>query len=238
MNILSHYYNLVHFAFNRFRGDNYRLMREYFAGIFISEVEGFLKLTDKMTVLDVGGARGEFSRMINEKRGCKVVNLDPVPGESVWPDTVTAVGDRIPFRDGQFDLAMSRGVLEHIPRDRQQLTIDEIYRVLRKGGYAYIMIPPWYNPFAGHGLKPFHTLPFPVAKRLREFFFRKKVKGNSFAEKRLFPITFRRARNMLKKSGFEIKDTLDTHFRLHFLTKIPVLREILVPAAAFILKKE
>jgi hypothetical protein len=40
----------------------------------------------------------------------------------------------------------------------------DIYRVLKKGGIGYLVIPSWWNPHAGHGLKPFHVLPFPVAK--------------------------------------------------------------------------
>ena len=40
-----------------------------------------------------------------------------------------------------------------------------------------------------------------------------------------------------EKSGFEIIDMKDTHLRFHFLCRIPILREFLIPAVAFIVKK-
>ena len=42
---------------------------------------------------------------------------------------------------------------------------------------------------------------------------------------------------MIKVSGFQLVTTRDTHLRLHGLTKIPLLREVAVPAVTFILKK-
>ena len=42
---------------------------------------------------------------------------------------------------------------------------------------------------------------------------------------------------MFFKSGFEIIDMKDTHLRFHFLCRIPILREFLIPAVAFIVKK-
>ena len=112
-----------------------------------------------------------------------------------------------------------------------------MHRVTKCGGICYIMIPPWYNPHAGHGLKPFHMFGFETAKRLRKLFFRQTISVNSFKEAGLYPITFKRMREMILKSGFKILDTKDTHLRLHFLTKIPLLREVLVSSVSFILKK-
>ena len=115
--------------------------------------------------------------------------------------------------------------------------MNEMYRVTKTGGICYIMIPPWYNPHAGHSLKPFHIFPFKLAKFLRQLFFRNKINGNSFEEAGLYPITFKRMLKMISTSGFNVVATKDTHFRLHFLTRIPVIREIAVPSAVFILAK-
>jgi hypothetical protein len=76
-----------------------------------------------------------------------------------------------------------------------------------------------------------------VAKFLRQLFFRKKLSARSFAEAGLYPITFHRMMIMIQRAGFHVVATRDAHFRLHFMTKIPLLREILVPSAAFILTK-
>jgi len=237
MNILNHYRKLCFFTFNRFKDDNYKSMREYFTQILIMEIEEFMPLWNK-NVLDVGGARGEFCKVISEKRKCDAINLDPYPGEYIWPKTKIGFADDIPFDDNEFDVVICRGVLEHIPTEKQQQSVNNMYRVTKVGGICYILIPPWYNPHAGHKLKPFHILPFKLAKCLRQLFFRNKIIANSYEEASLYPITFKRMSKMISLSDFKVLVTRDTHFRLHFLTKIPVIKEIMVPAVAFILKKE
>lgn len=236
VNLLNHYQKLLFFAFSRFKGNNYQLMREYFTQILIMEIEEFMPLWNKK-VLDVGGARGEFCKVISEQRKCDAVNLDPYlyKGEYAWP-TKIGFADDMPFDDGEFDLVICRGVLEHIPTGKQQQSVNEMYRVTKTGGICYIMIPPWYNPHAGHHLKPFHILPFKLARCLRRLIFRNKLKANSLEEAHLYSITFKRMLKMISTSGFEVLATRDTHFRLHFLTKIPVIREIAVPSAVFILR--
>lgn len=234
--LIPHYARLLFFARNRFKGNNYERMREYFAQILIREIEEFMPLHNKR-VLDVGGARGEFCRVISESRQCDAVNLDPAPMDPVWSKTVVGQAEAIPFQKDEFDLVICRGVLEHIPRERQLAAVKEMFRVTRQGGFSYIMIPPWYNPHAGHQLKPFHLLPFCLAKGLRRFFFHNKIEAGSLAEAELYPITFRRMHRMILASGFRVVATRDTHFRLHWLTRIPLLREILVPAVAFIVRK-
>ena len=235
--LIDHYRKLVFFNFNRFKGNNYQAMREYLAGIAIMDIEKFI-LLNKKKILDVGGARGEFCKIFSEKRKCKAINIDPYPGDYIWPNTKVGFADEMPFNDNAFDLTLCRGVLEHIPNEKQQKSVNEIYRVTKAGGIGYIIIPPWYNPHAGHYLKPFHLLPFKIAKFLRQLIFRNKISANSYAEAGLYPITFRKMSNMISKSGFKLIATKDTHFRLHFLTKIPLIREILVPAVTFIVKKE
>jgi len=218
-------------------------MREYFADILIAEVEEFIDLRDKR-VLDVGGSRGEFCKVISEKRACRASNLDPAPyehgsydSEFIWPDTKIGNADNIPFQDGEFDLVICRGVLEHIPKETQQASVNEMFRVLKAGGICYVAIPLWFNPFAGHGLKPFHYLPFRYAKFLAELAYKKKISARSWEEKQLFGITFAMMRRMALSAGFKILAVRDTHFRMHFLCKIPLLREIMAPTTVFILTR-
>ncbi len=233
---LSHYLKLADFAFNRFKGDNYRLMREYFAEVLMSEVEGYLSLDNKK-ILDVGGAEGEFCKIISESKKCAAVNLEPAPLGGLWPYTVKGSADQMPFGDCEFEVTICRGVLEHIQPGKQLDCLREIYRVTKVEGLSYVMIPPWYNPHAGHQLKPFHVLPFKMAKLLRNAVFNSNIQADSLAELNLYPVTFAGLKKMIRKSGFKIIAVKDTHFRLHFLTAIPIVREIAVPAAAFILKK-
>lgn len=235
INLIEHFKKLIYFNFNRFKDNNYENMREYFAQVFLNDIEQFVLLKNK-EVLDVGGANGEFCKFLNKARNCDAVNLEPFPKKTIWK-TIKAFADKMPFKSNSFDVILFRGVLEHIPPKKQQHSLNEIYRVMKKEGIGYFIIPPWYNPHAGHGFKPFHVFPFKIAKFLREFFFREKISYNSFEEYSLYKITFNKMQKMIKKSGFEIVNTLDTHFRMHFVTKIPILKELLVPAVAFIVKK-
>jgi SAM-dependent methyltransferase len=234
--IFKHYRKLWFFNFHRYEGDNYRRMREYFAEVLIDDLEKFIPLQDKR-VLDVGGANGEYCLILNQKRNCSSVNLDPNPQNPIWPNTTIGFSDRIPFPNESFDLVICRGVLEHMPTDRLPASLMEMYRVTKKGGACYIVVPPWYNPHAGHGLKPFHIFGFRVAKYLRELFTRKQVAGNSFEDQSLYKVTFANMARLLQETHYKLLATQDTHFRMHFLTKIPLVREILVPAVSFILQK-
>jgi hypothetical protein len=114
-----------------------------------------------------------------------------------------------------------------------------MHRVLKPGGFAYVVTQPWWNPNAGHHLKPFHVLPFPLAKFLRETLFGDKgrIRGRSYADEQLYPSTFRGMRGLIQASGLRYVSGIDTHLRLNFLTRIPLIREILVPAVGFVSRK-
>jgi uncharacterized protein YbaR (Trm112 family) len=66
----------------------------------------------------------------------------------VYGPHVDLVGDvhELPFRDGCIDLAFGGAVMEHLPRPH--VAADEIFRVLRPGGYVYA---DWNFLIAYHG---------------------------------------------------------------------------------------
>jgi SAM-dependent methyltransferase len=49
----------------------------------------------------------------------------------------------IPFEENYFDVIVCNHVLEHIPDDA--LAMSELYRVLKKGGWAILQVPVDYN---------------------------------------------------------------------------------------------
>jgi SAM-dependent methyltransferase len=49
----------------------------------------------------------------------------------------------IPFENNSFDFIICNHVLEHIPNDK--LAMDELYRVMSKGGNGYFQVPIDYN---------------------------------------------------------------------------------------------
>ena len=234
--LINHYNQLVFFALRRYESDNYAKMREYFASIFIKDISEHIDINSNLKIIDVGGSRGEFSKFLGENFNCDVINLEPFEQNHVWK-TVHAEAHNMPFVTDSFDLVLFRGVMEHIEPKKQQISLKEIYRVMKKDGLGYLVIPPWFNPHAGHGLKPFHIFPFKVAKFLRNIFFNKKVRYNSLEEVSLYKITFRKMKNMIEQAGFQVIDMKDTHLRFHFMCRVPFLREFLIPAVAFIVKK-
>jgi len=234
--LINHYNQLVFFALRRYESDNYTKMREYFASIFIKDISEHIDINSNLKIIDVGGSRGEFSKFLGKNFNCDVINLEPFKQDHVW-NTVHAKAHNMPFETDSFDLVLFRGVMEHIEPKKQQISLNEIYRVMKKDGLGYLVIPPWFNPHAGHGLKPFHIFPFKVAKFLRNIFFNKKVRYNSLEEVSLYKITFRKMKKMIEQAGFQVIDMKDTHLRFHFMCKVPFLREFLIPAVAFIVKK-
>lgn len=84
-------------------------------------------------VLDIGPSPGR-------RLGANVVNYDI--------DTYTnidVVGDahRMPFADESVDGVVIQAVLEHV--EAPSVVLDEIYRVLRPGGFVYVEIPFMYK---------------------------------------------------------------------------------------------
>jgi len=61
-----------------------------------------------------------------------------------------AVGERLPFADGAFDVVFSHEVLEHTDDDRRSAV--EMARVTRTGGRIVIFVPNRFYPFETHGI--------------------------------------------------------------------------------------
>lgn len=233
MRIFKHYLTLAGFASRGNRG--FYAAREYLAEVLIEELEDFVNLKGKK-VLDVGGERGEFAQILAEKCECQAINLEPKKLDFVH-QTIIGTADKLPFKNGEFDVILLRGVLQHIPTQLKLKSLQEISRVLRSGGIVYLMIPPWFNPLSGQNIKPFQYFGFRIARHLRNSVFGSNIKANSLAELGLWPMTMRRTLKLIKQADFKVLKTIDILGRMHFLTRIPGIREVALPSVGFILKK-
>lgn len=73
------------------------------------------------------------------------------------------VGERIPFADNTFDFVISLAVLEHV--QNVSAVVQETYRVLKPGGWAYFEVPNNLFPFEGHyKMAWLPMMPKPLAK--------------------------------------------------------------------------
>ena len=85
--------------------------------------------------------------------GVDLVDRPSYPGPFVRAD---ATG-RLPFGDGEFDLAFSNSVIEHVPPERRAAMAAELRRVAR--GW-WVQTPAWSFPIEPHALLPAaHWLP-------------------------------------------------------------------------------
>jgi SAM-dependent methyltransferase len=92
-----------------------------------------------------------------------VTGVDRLPKpEYPGPFVQADVTGRLPFADGEFDLAYSSSLVEHLPREQRPAFAAEVRRVAR--GW-YVQTPAYSFPVEPHALLPFaHWLP-PRARR-------------------------------------------------------------------------
>lgn len=113
--------------------------------------------TDKKTVIDIGGglriAKDKNNRYDKtrawllpyaEKADYKV--MDPVP--DYHPDLVGDI-HALPFPDNSIDAIICISVLEHVENPIK--AFEEMYRVLKPGGYCFIYVPFLYYYHAEKG---------------------------------------------------------------------------------------
>ncbi len=107
------------------------------------------------TLLDIGCNWGRWSIAAAQK-GYDVVGIDPSIGAVMTARRVfkqlglngrfvVADGRFLPFAQGVFDVVFSYGVLQHIDKEASQLVINDIARVIKKGGTCLIQLPNLYG---------------------------------------------------------------------------------------------
>ncbi|MEI2819155.1 MAG: class I SAM-dependent methyltransferase [Marmoricola sp.] len=191
-------------------------------------------------MLDVGGGPGYF-RDAFMNAGATYFALDADVGElsgqgEIARGTVVGDGMNLPFADGAFDLCYSSNVLEHVS-DPWQMA-DEMLRVTKPGGIAYISYTLWYGPHGGHETAPWHFL---GGHRARARYLREhgREPKNKFGES-LFAVTAKQGLDWAKRQ--QAGDVLDLVPRYHpswayWLMRVPVAREVLSWNLAMVLRK-
>ncbi len=96
-------------------------------------------------LLDCGCGNGSFTRQVAKKIGTPqvfgiecILEVEPVHDGSIQV-VDSDLNDRFPFDDGVFDVIHANQIIEHLYET--DLFIEEIYRVLKNGGYAVISTP-------------------------------------------------------------------------------------------------
>ncbi|HEX2919503.1 MAG TPA: class I SAM-dependent methyltransferase [Edaphobacter sp.] len=107
----------------------------------------------EVDVLDWGCGKGQISKMMRDLgphriESCDVQNRadssfgQPTPIIDAFKISVTPLSHDVllPYRDGEFDVVLSFGVLEHVAHDKESLR--EISRILKTGGLFFCFFLP------------------------------------------------------------------------------------------------
>jgi SAM-dependent methyltransferase len=223
----------------RHEQDDPRRFYSALAADSIGQLSGYLDLAGS-TVLDVGGGPGYF-RDAFERAGATYWALDADVGElsglgSIARGTVVGDGMNLPFRDGAVDLCYSSNVLEHV--SRPWAMADEMLRVTRPGGIAFVSYTVWYGPWGGHETSPWHFLGGSRARRRYAIRHGHQPK-NRYGES-LFRVTVRDGLRWARRQrAGEVIGLLPRYNPRwsYWLTRVPVLRELLTWNLVIVVRK-
>jgi SAM-dependent methyltransferase len=205
----------------------------------VRQLSRFARL-DGSLVLDVGGGPGYFRRAFTAA-GARYVAVDSDVGEMSArgvpePGSVLGSGMALPIRDGVVDVTYSSNVLEHV-RDPWAMA-EEMLRVTRPGGIAFISFTVWLGPWGGHETAPWHYL---GGERAARRYVRrhgrppKNVYGRS-----LFPVSVGDALRWARgcRSGELIAAFPRYHpWWSHGIVRVPGIREVVTWNLALVLRR-
>ncbi len=125
-----------------------------------SRTLNYCSLPQGARVLDVGCGTGRWVRRL-EKHGLSVVGIDQssemlslARKRGTLSPMVSGEVQNLPFHDESFECVSAVTVIQHIPPHEQVRALSEMVRVLRPGGYLFLI-----ELIRGHGLHVFSRLP-------------------------------------------------------------------------------
>lgn len=104
------------------------------------------KIGPDTRILDIGAGHTDFLRDIYERTPLTyAIDLDAeaIRRNRTIANKVIGNAERLPFKDGSFDLVVLSWVVEHL--DHPQGVFREIHRVLKPGGAASFLTPNTWN---------------------------------------------------------------------------------------------
>ena len=179
-------------------------------------------------VLDLGCGPGHMCRAL-ERAGARVVPVDLDPAELAasgqTPNgAVVADGRRLPLAAASIDAVVCSNMLEHTLEP--ELVLDEVERVLRCGGSAWLSWTNWYSPWGGHDLSPWHYLGRRLGPATHDRLFRRPLKHEP--GRNLFPLHIgAMLRAVNRRPGLHLVDAAPRYWpSQRWLLHVPGLREV------------
>jgi SAM-dependent methyltransferase len=190
-------------------------------------------------VLDLGSGTGWDAAAIHA-RGATVVaaDLDRVCAALAARHGLAAVcadGAHLPFRAGTFDGVYSSNMLEHVPS--VPILLEELARIIRPGGWAWMSFTNWYSPWGGHNITPLHLLGPTIGPRVYERLFGpppKNVPGVG-----LFPIHIGQVLRAVETNGSFVREQMMPRYypSQRWIVRVPGLRELATWNCVLVLRR-
>ena len=158
----------------------------------------------------------------------------------------------------QFDIIISRDVIEHIPN--QEIFMNKCRDFMKPDGIYFVGFPPWYNPFGGHQqllkhkvfskLPYFHIIPRSWYSGLLKMIGETPIQIEAMLEiydtritiDRLDRILRDNNYSVLKKTDWFINPNYETKFglkprkQLGIVSAIPFIRNFLITASYYVVR--
>ena len=190
-------------------------------------------------VLDLGCGHGyDAAELV--RSGAQVVAMD-LDAEGVTAararDVACCRADAAsaPFPDGSFDGVYCSNLVEHVPSF--ETLLDEIARLLRSGGWAWISWTNWFSPWGGHNMIPFHLLGPRWGPRLYTRLFGPPPK-NVYGEGLFAAHVGNSMRVLDAHPDLERVAAMPRYYRSQrWILKVPVLREFLTWNCVFVVRR-
>lgn len=111
-----------------------RGMKEYFD--LLPELKG--SLHRDVSLLDIGCGEGLALKQIHDKFCCKVIGTNVTPQKKTGIQSMQCRADNLPFKCDVFDIIISVHGISWEPNQKKAL--EEIVRILKPGGKAFIYL--------------------------------------------------------------------------------------------------
>lgn len=169
---------------------------------------------------------------------------------------ICADAAKLSFSDNFFDTIIMNDAMEHV--DKPLEVLNECYRVLKPGGRLFVNFPPYYHPFGAHlsdviGIPWVHMFfsektlvkgykelvqKHPDSQKRIAFRIGKKENGEEYFSY-INKMTLRRFYKILPQTRYKCFYQREVPLRgfLSASAKIPVLKEMFVKMAVYILEK-
>ncbi len=191
-------------------------------------------------VLDLGSGPGHYTAAL-ERAGAHVVALDldvddiaRVVGRGL--NGIHGDAANLPFPDGSIDAVFSSNLMEHVPDTKP--VFDEIERVLKPGGWAWVSWTNWYSPWGGHLITPFHYLGPKWGSKLHDAIKGPPERNQVYAG--LWPAHIGPVlRDVHQRRTLHLRSAVPRYYpALRLVLKVPGLRELVTWNCLLVLDKD